>query len=126
MLLFDSELAQDGVELDERGVFSIVDMGRMTMRLVPSAKVSPGEKFRVSVRFRDGAAPPRASFSLTVHPARADTVVEVYRNTRTVESYRQEAREARAETQRCQEESARLVSEHGVPGAGRLARDGRH
>nr|WP_254614540.1 DUF2381 family protein [Myxococcus sp. CA056] len=126
MLLFDSELAQDGVELDERGVFSIVDMGRMTMRLVPSAKVSPGEKFRVSVRFRDGAAPPGASFSLTVHPARADTVVEVYRNTRTVESYRQEAREARAETQRCQEESARLVSEHGVPGAGRLARDGRH
>ncbi|WP_163866075.1 DUF2381 family protein [Myxococcus eversor] len=123
MLLFDSELAQEGVDLDERGVFSIVDVGRMTMRLVPSAKVIPGEKFRLSVRFRDGAAPPSASILLTAHPARADTVVEVYRNTRTVESYRQETKEARAEAQRCQEESARLVSEHGAPGglAGLLA-----
>lgn len=123
VILFDSELAQEGVDLAERGVFSIVDVGRMTVRLVPSAKVIPGEKLRVSVRFRDGAAPPGASFLLTVHPARADSLVEVYRNTRTVESYQQEAREARAATLRCQQENSRLVSEHGAPGglAGLLA-----
>ncbi|WP_163785178.1 DUF2381 family protein [Myxococcus vastator] len=126
VILFDSELAQEGVALEGRHVFSYVDVGRMTLRLVPSERGIPGEKFRLSVRFRDGAAPPGASFLLTVHPARADSLVEVYRSARTVESYQQEAREARAETRRCQEESARLVSEHGAPGgfAGLLATGG--
>ncbi|WIG93960.1 DUF2381 family protein [Myxococcus sp. SDU36] len=126
VLLFDSELAQEGVALEGRHAFSNVDVGRTTMRLVPSERGTPGEKFRVSVRFRDGAAPPGASFLLTVHPARADSLVEVYRSARSVESYQQEAREARAETRRCQEENARLVSEHGAPGgfAGLLATGG--
>ncbi|WP_140793088.1 DUF2381 family protein [Myxococcus xanthus] len=115
VFLFDSELTREGVDLDGSGVFSNVDVGRTTMRLVPSGKVLPGEKFRVSVRFSDGAAPPGASFLLVVHPARADNLVEVYRNKRTVESYQQEARESRAETLRCQEEIARLVSEHDAP-----------
>lgn len=126
VILFDSELAQEGVALEGRHVFSNVDVGRTTLRLVPSEQGAPGEQFRVSVRFRDGAAPPGASFLLTVHPARADSLVEVYRSARTVESYQQEAREARAETRRCQEERARLVSEHGAPGGlvGLLATDG--
>ncbi|WP_338865566.1 DUF2381 family protein [Myxococcus stipitatus] len=116
VLLFDSELAQGAVELDTQTGFSIVDVGRMTLRVVPSTKAVPGEKFRVAVRFRDGAAPSGAAFLLTVHPARADSLVEVYRSPRTVESYQQEAREARAETQRCQEENLRLLSEHSTPG----------
>jgi len=123
VILFDSELAQDEVDLDGRSVFSNVDVGRTTMRLIPSGKVLPGERFRVSVRFRDGAAPSGASFLLAVHPARADSLIEVYRSARTVESYQQEARDARAETLRCQQENARLLSEHGAPGgvAGLLA-----
>ncbi|NVJ00309.1 DUF2381 family protein [Myxococcus sp. AM009] len=126
VILFDSELAQEGIALEGRHVFSNVDVGRTTMRLVPSERGTSGEKLRVSVRFRDGAAPAGASFLLTIHPARADSLVEVYRNARTVESYQQEAREARAETLRCQEENARLVSEHDVPGglAGLLATGG--
>ncbi|NVJ09725.1 DUF2381 family protein [Myxococcus sp. AM001] len=126
VLLFDSELAQEGVALEGRHVFSNVDVGRTTLRLVPSEQGIPGEKFRVSVRFRDGAAPAGASFLLTVHPARADSLVEVYRSARTVESYQQEAREARAEMRRYQEENARLVSEHGAPRglAGLLATGG--
>ncbi|RKH91304.1 DUF2381 family protein, partial [Corallococcus sp. AB038B] len=57
VLLFDSELVLEGTEFEGRDFFSNVDSGRTTMRLVPSARVSPGEKFRVAVRFRDGAAP---------------------------------------------------------------------
>ncbi|ATB45651.1 DUF2381 family protein [Corallococcus macrosporus] len=126
VILFDSELAQDGVAVEGSSSFSNVDIGRTTMRLVPSGRGQPGEKFRMSVRFRDGAAPPGASFLLTIHPARADSVVEVYRNARTVESYQQEAREARSETLRCMEENARLVAERGAPGglAGLLATGG--
>ncbi|MCP3060984.1 DUF2381 family protein [Myxococcus sp. K38C18041901] len=126
VILFDSELTQEGADVEGRSIFSNVDVGRTTMRLVPSGRGTPGEKFRVSVRFRDGAAPPSASFLLTIHPARADSVVEVYRNARTVESYQQEAREARTETVRCQEDNARLVSERGAPGglAGLLATGG--
>lgn len=116
VLLFDSDLVQEATELEGRDFFADVDSGRKTMRLVPSARVSPGEKFRMAVRFRDGAAPVGASFLLVVHPARADALVEVYRNKRTVESYQEETREARAETLRCQEENARIVSEHGSPG----------
>ncbi|NVJ17886.1 DUF2381 family protein [Myxococcus sp. AM010] len=115
VILFDSELVQEGIALEGRHVFSNVDVGRTTMRLVPSERGTPGEKFRLSVRFRDGAAPPGASFLLTIHPARSDRLVEVYRSARTVESYQQEAREARAEMLRCQEERAHLVSEHGAP-----------
>ncbi|AEI62444.1 DUF2381 family protein [Corallococcus macrosporus] len=126
VILFDSELAQDGVDVEESGSFSNVDIGRTTMRLVPSGRGQPGEKFRMSVRFRDGAAPPGALFLLTIHPARADSVVEVYRNARTVESYQQEAREARSETLRCQEDNARLMLERGAPSglAGLLATGG--
>ncbi|MBL0692936.1 DUF2381 family protein [Comamonas sp. JC664] len=126
VILFDSDLVHEGVELEERSVFSNVDIGRTTMRLVPSDKVTHGEKFRLSVRFRDGAAPTGVAFVLTVHPARPDSQVEVYRNTRTVESYQQEAREARAETIRCKEDNARLVADHGAPDglAGLLATGG--
>ncbi|MFY2557901.1 DUF2381 family protein [Corallococcus terminator] len=116
VLLFDSELVQEATEIEGLDSFSNVDSGRTTMRLVPSARASPGEKFRVAVRFRDGAAPVGASFLLVVHPARADALVEVYRNKRTVESYQEETREARAATLRCQEENVRIVSEHGAPG----------
>ncbi|WP_141591520.1 DUF2381 family protein [Myxococcus sp. AB056] len=126
VFLFDSELEQAAVDVDTPMGFSIVDVGRMTLRVVPSAKIASGEKVRVSVRFRDGAAPPGASFLLTVHPAHADSLVEVFRSARTVESYQQEARDARAETLRCQEENSRLVSEHRTPGglAGLLAVSG--
>jgi len=126
VILFDADVAQDAIELESRGSFSVVDAGRMTLRLVPLVHATPGAKFRLSVRFRDGGAPSGASFLLTVHPARADNLVEVFRGVRTIESYQQEAREARAEVQRCKEENGRLVSEHGAPGglAGLLATGG--
>ncbi|WP_375759374.1 DUF2381 family protein [Corallococcus exercitus] len=116
MLLFDSELQRESIELESRQRFSLVDVGQATLRLVPSVSATPGERFKLVVRFRDGAAPSSAVFLLKVHPAKAEATIEVYRAQRTIETYQQEVRDARAETFRCQEELARLKSEHKAPG----------
>ncbi|WP_367303425.1 DUF2381 family protein [Corallococcus exiguus] len=116
ILVFDSDMTHDEVELEGRDRFELVDVGRTTLRLVPSSHVTAGEKFRLIVRFRDGAAPGRASFLLRVHPAKAEPLIEVYRGKRTIETYQQEARELRAELMRYQGEIARLVAEQDAPG----------
>ncbi|RKH34911.1 DUF2381 family protein [Corallococcus praedator] len=115
-LFFDSDLMRDSVELEGRDRFTLMDVGQATIRLVPSSRVTPGERFRLVVRFRDGAAPVSAFFLLRVHPAKAESVIEVYRGRRTIETYQQEAREAHAELVRCQIENARLLVEHDAPG----------
>ncbi|WP_244237289.1 DUF2381 family protein [Corallococcus llansteffanensis] len=115
VLLFDSELARESVELEGREHFSLLEVGQTVIRLIPSPHPGPGARMLMMVRFRDGAAPQRASFLLRVHPARAESVVEVYREKRTLETYQQEVREARAVALRCQEENARLLSERDLP-----------
>lgn len=106
---FDSEI--QGVEIEERGLFELVDFGMTILRLVPSARLAPGARLRLSVHFKDGAAPASAFFALVVHPAQAEPLVEVYRHKRTLESYRQEGKEAREEARRCREENERLHTE---------------
>ncbi|WP_223763970.1 DUF2381 family protein [Corallococcus sp. AS-1-6] len=126
MLLFDSELQRQSIELENRQRFSLIDVGQATLRLVPSASATPGEWFRLRVRFRDGAAPSSAMFLLKVHPAKAEATIEVYREQRTIETYQQEIRDARAELLRCQDDLTRVVSEHKAPGglSGILFNDG--
>nr|CAF05641.1 hypothetical protein [Archangium disciforme] len=120
---FNSALLQEKVAVEGADRFSLVDIGRSTLRLVPSEQVLPGERLRVTVRFLDGAAPVGMAFILVAHPAQAERLVEVWRNQRTVESYQQESKEARAEAQRCHEENERLRAEYAGPGglAGLLA-----
>lgn len=120
---FNSALLQEKVMVEGADRFSLVDIGRSTIRLVPSEQIVPGERLRLTVRFRDGAAPVSMAFILVVHPAQAERLVEVWRNQRTVESYQQESKEARAEAQRCHEENERLRGENEGPGglAGLLA-----
>nr|WP_216623256.1 DUF2381 family protein [Corallococcus exercitus] len=114
-LYFDSDLMRERIELEGRERFSLVDIGQATLRLVPSSRVTPGERFRLVVHFRDGAAPVSAAFLLQVHPAKAEPLVEVYRGRRTIETYQQEIREARAELERCRDETSRLEAEHEAP-----------
>ncbi|RKH36365.1 DUF2381 family protein [Corallococcus praedator] len=120
---FDSALDPAKVVLEGEKRFSLVDLGRSTLRLVPSEQILPGERLRLTVRFQDGSVPLGAAFVLVAHPARTERVVEVWRQPRTAESYQQEAKEARAETQQFQEENARLRAEQKGPGgiAGLLA-----
>ncbi|RKG66335.1 DUF2381 family protein [Corallococcus sp. CA054B] len=120
---FDSALDPAKIVLEDEKRFSLVDLGRSTLRLVPSEQILPGERLRLTVRFQDGSVPLGAAFVLVAHPARTERVVEVWRQTRTAESYQQEAKEARAETQQCLDENARLRAEQQGPGgiAGLLA-----
>lgn len=116
MLLFDSELQRESIELEGRERFSLVDAGQATLRLVPSANAMPGEAFKLVVRFRDGAAPLAVVFLLKVHPAKAEATLEVFRKRRTIASYQQELRDVRAEATHCREEVVRMASEHETPG----------
>jgi uncharacterized protein (TIGR02268 family) len=119
VLSFDTDLARESVTLEGRERFAQVDLGDNTLKLVPSEKILPGERLRLTVRFKDGAAPGSVAFWLVVHPARAEPLVEVSRQRRTVESYQQEAADKDIWLRRCQEETARLHAEK--EGSGELA-----
>lgn len=120
-LAFDAELlragdGKDTVGLEKRESFVLVDAGQATLRLLPSDMLKSGERLRLVVRFRDGAAPAVAAFTLVVHPARAERLLEVYRAPRTAASYQREAQEAQVEAERCHEELERERAERGGPG----------
>lgn len=107
--LFDSEL--HGVELEGRDRFQLVDIGQATLRLVPSGRMEAGTQLRLKVLFKDGAMPASATFMLVAHPTQTEPLVEVYRQKRTLESYKQEAKEAREEARQCREENEQLHAE---------------
>jgi len=118
---FDAELlrAQDGedtVELEQRAAFKLVDSGSATVRLIPSDRLTPGERLSLRVRFKDGSVPASAAFTLVVSATRAERLVEVYREARPAESYRQEAEEARAATAKCLDALERTRAENAGPG----------
>lgn len=116
LLLYGAELLPSGVTVDGRGRFTLVEVGNTVLRLVPSDSVVPGERLRLTVRFRDGAAPASAAFWLVVYAGQVEPLVEVYREKRTVESYQQQVQEKDAQFRQCQEENARLLAEKESPG----------
>ncbi|WP_163785078.1 DUF2381 family protein [Myxococcus vastator] len=115
VFIFDSDVSRDGVILDERERFSVLDAGLSTLRLVPSERVSAGDRLRLTVRFQDGAAPVSATFVLVAHPARSEAHVEVYRRKRRVETYQEEVRQARIEAEKYREENERLRAARSAP-----------
>ncbi|MBU8900981.1 DUF2381 family protein [Corallococcus sp. M34] len=115
VFIFDSDVSRDGVALEGRERFSVLDAGLSTLRLVPSERVSAGERLKMTVRFQDGAAPASATFVLVAHPARSEAHVEVYRRKRGVETYQEEVRQARIEVEKCKEENERLRMEQSAP-----------
>jgi uncharacterized protein (TIGR02268 family) len=124
LLLFeDGELIPGSVTVEGQDRFTLVDAGSTVLRLLPSERMMPGERLRVAVRFKDGAAPSSAAFWLVVSPGKAERWVEVYRHKRTVESYQQEVKEQAAQLHQCREDNARLRAEKDLPGglAGFLA-----
>ncbi len=125
LINFDGALAPESVGLEGERRFALVDPARSTLKLVPSEKMLPGERFRLTVRFDDTAAPASATLLLVVHAAQAEPLVNVYRQTRTVESFRQQLQAKDEEVRRCQEDNARLRAERSGPGglAGLLASD---
>jgi uncharacterized protein (TIGR02268 family) len=69
------------------------------------------------VRFADGAVPASVTFSLVVHPTRAEPQVNVYRQPRSAESFQQEARQEHERAERCEARLAQTQTEQKSPGS---------
>jgi uncharacterized protein (TIGR02268 family) len=115
-LSFDSDFVPDSLALEGREKFTKVEAGQSTLKLVPSEKLVPGEKLKLTVRFMDDAAPTGAAMMLVVHAVQATPYVEVHRQKRTVESCERELREKEAALQQCRAENERLRNEQSGPG----------
>jgi uncharacterized protein (TIGR02268 family) len=115
-LSFDSDFVRDSLALEGREKFTKVDAGQSILKLVPSEKLVPGEKLKLTVRFMDDDAPAGAAMMLVVHAVQATPYVEVHREKRTVESCERELREKEAALQQCRAENERLRNEQRGPG----------
>jgi len=116
ILFYGAELLGNGASVEGRERFTLVEVSNTMLRLVPSGRVMPGERFRLTVRFKDGAAPASSVLWLVVSPGQVESLVEVYREKRTVESYQHEVQEKDAQLQQCQEDNERLLAEKESPG----------
>ncbi|HYO55900.1 DUF2381 family protein [Archangium sp.] len=97
-LRFDAPIDRASVEVEGRATrFRQVDPGERTLTLEPAVEPGPGEKVRVRVRYKDGAAPAYATFSLVSHPTLVDKEVEVVRRPRTIEALEAALAEKEAE-----------------------------
>jgi len=116
LLMFDSSLARDRVELDKRERFDRVAVGEDTLALLPSKALHEGERLRLTVRFVDGSAPAEARFLLVVVPGPADAQVDIVRSPCPSEPSSRESTEMAEELQRLKDENARLRAERSLAG----------
>ena len=116
LINFDGALVQGSLALDGADRFTQVEPGTSSLKLVPSERLAAGEQLRLTVRFKDTAAPTSATLRLLVHPAHAESLVDVHRQTRTVESFRQELRAMDEKVHQLQVENGRLRAESTGPG----------
>ncbi|WP_224364368.1 DUF2381 family protein [Hyalangium versicolor] len=116
LLFYGAELLGNGVAVEGRERFTLVEVSNTMLRLVPSGRVMPGERLRLTVRFKEGEAPASAAFWLVVSPGQVEPLVEVYREKRTLESYQQEVHEKDTQLHQCQEDNRSLLAEKASPG----------
>lgn len=115
-LNFDSDFMRESLTLEGREKFSKEHVSESTVKLVPSEKLVPGERLKLTVRFKDDDAPVGAAMTLVVHAVQSTPYVEVHREKRTVESCQRELREKEAALQQCRADNERLRNEQGGPG----------
>ncbi len=114
--VFDTPVQKGGAVVEEREGFRQVALSEdgLMLNLLPSDGLKPGRRLRLTVRFADGATPTSLDFTLVVSP-RAEPQVEVYREPRPGDSYRQQAEEAEARARHYQSLLARERAERGAP-----------
>jgi uncharacterized protein (TIGR02268 family) len=113
--LFDTDIQQEQLELESRDRFARVSTGSTVVVIVPPSDIRKGETLKLSIPFKEPGArlPQRLTLTLVAQPDAVDRQVELFRRTRSAESYRQEAEQLRSELERLKQE--RLPS----PGGGR-------
>lgn len=115
-LSFDTDFVHESLTVERQEKFTKVDAGQSTVKLIPSEKLVPGERLKLTVRFKDDAAPAGAALVLVVHAVQATTHVEVHRAKRTVESCQRELKEKETALQQCRADNERLRDERSSPG----------
>lgn len=113
---FDSPLVSGSMELQGRERFEDVAPGARSFTVFSPADLQPGERFKLVVKFADGAAPTSATLMLVGHPALGIRDVNVFRYKRTVEDYQRELLEEREMSQRLSQELERVRSGSGPGG----------
>lgn len=116
--VFHAPLQRGSVEVEDRERFRavVVDEAAGLVTLLPSGALPPGRELMLTVRFADGAVPGWATFRLVVHATRAERQVEVFRQPRSAESYRQGERQERERAERCEARLAQVEAEAQRPG----------
>ncbi|MFY0525186.1 DUF2381 family protein [Archangium gephyra] len=107
---FDAKLAH--VELPGRERF-LVTRDDTGLALVPTQALEKGERVRLTFSFQEGTEPAGVTFTLVVHPSEAAGLVRVTRRPRSLDSYREGERQARADAQACRADKARLEAQCG-------------
>jgi uncharacterized protein (TIGR02268 family) len=117
-LLFDTPVQRGTVKLAGEERFHVATLGEdaRAYLLLPSAQVQVGERLSLALSFADGAAPERASFLLVVHSGPPETQVNVYRQPRTLDSYRQESGEQRQRAEQCEGRLTQVLASQGQEG----------
>nr|WP_254626555.1 DUF2381 family protein [Myxococcus sp. CA040A] len=108
---FDARILPDELSLEGRERFQRLGISDDHLALVPSSALREGERLRLGLRFRDGAAPEQVTFVLVVDAVLGEPQVEVYRRARSVESYRQEVEELKGRLSQARFELDRLQLE---------------
>ncbi len=121
LFVFDAPIERGSVEVEGRTTrFRLVDPGESTLSLQPAVELGAAEKLSVRVRYKDGASPAYATFSLVSHPTLVDKEVEVVRRPRTVGALEAALKEKEAELAALQAVSGPV----GLAFSGRLDLDG--
>ncbi|MFE8603138.1 DUF2381 family protein [Archangium violaceum] len=109
---FDAALAR--VELPGRERFRVM-ADETGLTLMPTGALTRGERVPMHVTFQEGTDPAGVRFLLVVHPSEAARLVQVTRQPRSLESYREGEQQARADTHACEADKARLEAECSGP-----------
>jgi uncharacterized protein (TIGR02268 family) len=117
-LVFDTPLLPGGVWVEQRERFRsmTVDEAAGLVTLLPSGALSTEEQLSLTVRFADDAVPESVTFQLVPHSTWTEPLVQVFRQARSAESYKQEARREHERAERCEAELKRTQAEQRSPG----------
>jgi uncharacterized protein (TIGR02268 family) len=116
--VFDTPLLPGGVRVERRERFRSVTVDETAglITLLPSGALTAEETLSLTVRFADGAIPESVTFQLVPHPTGAESQVQVFRQARSANFYKQEARMERERAKRCDAELERTRAEQRSPG----------
>ena len=106
-LRFDSAFKMD---LQEEPRFEEALRGRQLLSLLPPADMAPGERFRLQVHLLAGTTQQHVTLTLVAHQGQSTRQVDVYRDTRTRDSFLEQIEQDALEKQRLRADNQLLLS----------------